>query len=158
MDLIQGTKVGVWSVPFISAAYLINGTLINRAAGQLPSFFARENLDADMAFCANLRESGIFMHVTNRHHWGHLVNPEGFSTARLKNELWEADRNPLDWERRYIRPDYFEQLAPEAPLAQPCPDVFWFPVVTDRFADEFVAEMENYGMWSDGSNHVSYLK
>ena len=33
--------------------------------------------------------------------------------------------------------------------------MFWFPVVTERFCDELVAEMENYGSWSDGSNSVS---
>lgn len=26
--------------------------------------------------------------------------------------------------------------------------MFWFPVVTERFADEMVAEMENHGKWA----------
>ena len=37
---------------------------------------------------------------------------------------------------------------------QPCPDVFWFPIISDRFADELVAEMEAFGAWSDGTNKV----
>ena len=37
---------------------------------------------------------------------------------------------------------------------QPCPDVFWFPIISDRFADELVAEMEAFGSWSDGTNKV----
>jgi hypothetical protein len=36
-------------------------------------------------------------------------------------------------------------------------DVYWFPIVSERFADEFVEEMEHYGKWSDGSNMVSQL-
>merc|ERR1712241_1397149 len=40
-----------------------------------------------------------------------------------------------------------------ATLTMPCPDVFWFPIVTERFADELVAEVEYHGKWSDGSNN-----
>lgn len=29
-------------------------------------------------------------------------------------------------------------------------------MVTERFCDELVGEMENFGRWSDGSNSVSY--
>ena len=28
--------------------------------------------------------------------------------------------------------------------------------MTERYADELVGEMENFGQWSDGSNSVSY--
>ena len=41
------------------------------------------------------------------------------------------------------------------PSLQPCQDVFWFPMTTERFCDDLVAEMENFGKWSDGSNSVS---
>jgi hypothetical protein len=37
---------------------------------------------------------------------------------------------------------------------QPCPDVYWFPVVKPRFCKEFIEIMEEYGEWSDGSNKV----
>lgn len=37
---------------------------------------------------------------------------------------------------------------------QPCPDVFWFPIVSPRFCKEFIEIMENFGQWSDGSNNV----
>lgn len=38
---------------------------------------------------------------------------------------------------------------------QPCPDVFWFPVLSERACDELVEEMEHYGKWSGGKHHVS---
>jgi hypothetical protein len=55
---------------------------------------------------------------------------------------------------RYIHVNYSQSLEEDVEIAQPCPDVYWFPIVTDRFADELVEEMENFGRWSDGSNSV----
>ena len=61
-----------------------------------------------------------------------------------------------DWESRYIHANYSQSLVENANLSRPCPDVYWFPIVTERFADELVAEMENFGKWSDGTNSVSF--
>jgi hypothetical protein len=38
--------------------------------------------------------------------------------------------------------------------SQPCQDVFWFPIVTPRFARDMIDEMEHYGQWADGSVEV----
>lgn len=38
---------------------------------------------------------------------------------------------------------------------QPCPDVYWFPIVSPRFTRELIGIVESYGQWSDGTNHVS---
>lgn len=40
---------------------------------------------------------------------------------------------------------------------QPCPDVYWFPVVTPTFCTHLIEEMENFGQWSDGSNKVCHF-
>lgn len=40
-------------------------------------------------------------------------------------------------------------------FVQPCPDVYWFPVVTPEFCQSLIEIMENFGQWSDGSNKVS---
>lgn len=40
-------------------------------------------------------------------------------------------------------------------LFQPCPDVYWFPIVTPRFCNELVDIVETFGKWSTGSNYVS---
>lgn len=39
-------------------------------------------------------------------------------------------------------------------VLQPCPDVFWFPVLTEKACDELVEEMEHYGSWSGGKHQV----
>lgn len=36
---------------------------------------------------------------------------------------------------------------------QPCPDVYWFPIVTEEFCDNLVAMMEDFGQWSGGKNN-----
>ncbi|KOB52171.1 putative procollagen-lysine,2-oxoglutarate 5-dioxygenase, partial [Operophtera brumata] len=40
----------------------------------------------------------------------------------------------------------------------PCPDVYWFPLVTQRFCVEWIAIMEAFGQWSDGSNNDKRLE
>jgi hypothetical protein len=56
-----------------------------------------------------------------------------------------------------LHDDYAKSLEEGAEIAQPCPDVFWFPIVTDRFADDLVAEMENFGQWSTGNHEVNLI-
>ena len=62
--------------------------------------------------------------------------------------------NRNDWEKRYLHENYSLSLEEGFVPQQPCPDVFWFPIISDRFADELVAEMEAFGAWSDGTNKV----
>ncbi|XP_071184048.1 procollagen-lysine,2-oxoglutarate 5-dioxygenase 2-like isoform X3 [Salvelinus alpinus] len=57
----------------------------------------------------------------------------------------------LDWKEKYIHPNY-TRIFTDNYLEEPCPDVFWFPVFTERACDELVEEMEHYGSWS-GGNH-----
>ena len=154
MEIVNGNRNGLWNVPFISAAYLIKGELINQENEALRPNFIHKLLDPDMAFCANLRDSGVFFYVSNRVRFGHLIDADEFSTQHLNNELWEISRNRWDWEQRYIHENYSQSLEENAVMQQPCPDVYWFPIVTERFADELVAEVEHFGKWSDGTNNV----
>ena len=62
-----------------------------------------------------------------------------------------------DWEKRYLHENYSLSLEEGFVPQQPCPDVFWFPIISERFADELVAEMEAFGVWSDGTNKVGHL-
>lgn len=150
MDIIEYKKVGLWNVPHIANALLIQGHY-------LPAFKQAHsqnlNLDPDMSFSKVARNKVIFMYVDNQVHWGHLVNAEYFDTTHLNNELFNIFQNPVDWKERYIHKDYEKSLEEGAVIEQPCPDVYWFPIVTDTFCDEFVAEFENFGKWSGGTNH-----
>lgn len=50
---------GVWNVPYISNVYLIKGSAL-RAELQQTDLFHHSKLDADMAFCANIRQQVSF--------------------------------------------------------------------------------------------------
>jgi len=118
---------------------------------------ANESMDTDMAFSHSLRSNGIFMYVTNLKHFGHLIDNEGYETHHYHNDLYEIKRNQLDWEKQYIHEDYRKVLQDDYEIEQPCPDVYWFPVVSPLFCKHLIEEMENYGQWSDGKNQVNIL-
>jgi len=156
MDIVQNKRRGVWNVPFVTSIYLIRGDVIHNAKTK-PSYI-HNLLDADMAFCTNLRKNDVYMYVTNRLDWGHLITADNFETTHLNNEMYEIQNNRWDWEKRYLHENYTQSLNMENKVDMPCPDVFWFPVLTERFCDELVAEMENFGSWSDGSNNDPRLE
>lgn len=45
-------------------------------------------------------------------------------------------------------------MEPEHVVDQACPDVYDFPLMSERFCEELIEEMEGFGRWSDGSNNV----
>ena len=57
------------------------------------------------------------MYVSNEHAFGHLVNAEGTQSSWAHCELWEVERNPGDWERRYLHPQYARALEHAASVA-----------------------------------------
>lgn len=66
-----------------------------------------------MAFCANLRELDVFMYVTNRFEFGHLIDADTFDTSVADPDMYQIFENPKDWEARYIHPDYAENFNPD---------------------------------------------
>lgn len=59
-----------------------------------------------MSFAQANRERDIFMYVSNRLEFGHLVNPETFNTSLASPEIYQLFDNKVDWERRYIHENY----------------------------------------------------
>ncbi|XP_063410328.1 multifunctional procollagen lysine hydroxylase and glycosyltransferase LH3-like isoform X1 [Mytilus trossulus] len=154
MDIVAYKKEGLWNVPYMNSVYLVHGSLM----GKLKDAFTRQTVrDADMHFAENLRDKGIFMYVTNTKYFGHLVNFDEYPTTHLHNDMYEILRNPYDWEKKYIHPNYNTSLTENADIAQPCPDVFWFPIVSEIFCDHLIEEMEHFGQWSGGKNEDSRL-
>uniref|UniRef100_A0A8C4MFA5 Procollagen-lysine,2-oxoglutarate 5-dioxygenase 1 n=1 Tax=Equus asinus asinus TaxID=83772 RepID=A0A8C4MFA5_EQUAS len=152
VDIVQRRRVGVWNVPYISNIYLIKGSAL-RAELQQTDLFHHSKLDADMAFCANIRQQDVFMFLTNRHTFGHLLSLDSYQTTHLHNDLWEVFSNPEDWKEKYIHENYTRALAGKlVEMVRPCPDVYWFPIFTETACDELVEEMEHYGQWSLGDN------
>ncbi|XP_051538136.1 procollagen-lysine,2-oxoglutarate 5-dioxygenase 2-like isoform X2 [Myxocyprinus asiaticus] len=148
IDIVQGKRVGVWNIPFIAHIYLIKGHALRNELRER-NVFVLEKLDPDMAMCRNARELGVFMYITNRHEFGRLISTANYNTSHYNNDLWQIFENPLDWKEKYIHPNY-TRIFTENLLEQPCTDVFWFPVFSEKACDELVEEMENYGTWSGG--------
>eukprot|EP00096_Caligus_rogercresseyi_P014237 TRINITY_DN6735_c0_g1_i1.p1 TRINITY_DN6735_c0_g1~~TRINITY_DN6735_c0_g1_i1.p1 ORF type:complete len:724 (-),score=173.44 TRINITY_DN6735_c0_g1_i1:465-2636(-) len=151
MSIIKSERTGVWNVPYMSSVYLVSQNVIkNYQLG-----YIHRLLDPDMAFCAKAREAGVFMFVSNLEVFGHLINREDFviTNTDKHNELWEIMNNPYDWENRYIHENYSLNFEEEnQPFTNPCPDVYNFPVFSERYTREFIEVMEAYGKWSDGTN------
>lgn len=156
MEIVNNKRRGVWNVPFISAAYLIHGSLL-KDKNNFPSYI-HNLLDADMGLCYNLRDKGIFLYVSNNEDFGHLINADTYNPTIKHSEMYQIFDNRLDWEARYIHENYTKNLDPNLPVKSPCPDVYWFPVVTPRYCKELIGMMENFGKWSDGSNQDSRLE
>ncbi|XP_051969736.1 procollagen-lysine,2-oxoglutarate 5-dioxygenase 2-like isoform X2 [Xyrauchen texanus] len=150
IDIVQGKRVGVWNIPFMAHIYLIKGQALRNELRER-NVFVLEKLDPDMAMCRNARELGVFMYITNRHEFGRLISTANYNTSHYNNDLWQIFVNPLDWKEKYIHPNY-TRIFTENLLEQPCTDVFWFPVFSEKACDELVEEMENYGTWSGGSH------
>lgn len=154
MEIVQVQRRGLWNVPYITTCYLLKRSLLDEPETK-PSYI-KNLLDPDMAFCENLREKGIFMYVSNRVDFGHLINADKFDTSRQYNELWQIFDNRWDWELRYIHPNYSLAASENVTVEMPCPDVFWFPLFKERYANEMIETFENYGVWSDGSSSPKY--
>ena len=55
--------------------------------------FESESFDVDLSFSWWMRKNGHFMYVTNMEEYGHLVNPEDYSTEHLNNDMYEIFSN-----------------------------------------------------------------
>ncbi|XP_078044009.1 procollagen lysyl hydroxylase isoform X5 [Augochlora pura] len=151
LEIVKNERRGLWNVPFVSSSYLINATLISNKDTR-PSY-SEGDMDTDMAFAHANRERHIFMYVSNRIDFGHLVNSDSYDISMTNPDVYQMIDNKLDWEKRYIHENYSENFNPDKTPIQPCPDVYWFPIVNERFTKELVQIMEAFGKWSDGTNN-----
>ncbi|CAG5089002.1 Oidioi.mRNA.OKI2018_I69.PAR.g12045.t1.cds [Oikopleura dioica] len=156
LDIVQGTRVGIWNMPFVNGAYLMHKNLaldlLDMFAGLAQSPWRGNFKDPDLDFSANLRTLGIFMHVSNQAYWGRLVDKEHLPVDRLHPELWQPEWNRPDWEEDYLDSDYWRVLEPETEMEEPCPDVVAFPFLTSKGGFDMIEEMEHYGKWSGGND------
>lgn len=152
IEIVQGKRIGLWNVPYISQAYLIKGSVLRSKLSQV-SLYVEEGADPDMVFCRSIREQGVFMFVSNRDEFGRLLSSANFNTSRLHPDLWQIFDNPLDWKEKYIHENYSKIFEDDQRVVeQPCPDVYWFPAFSMKMCDELVETMEDHGMWSGGTN------
>uniref|UniRef100_A0A0N5AT88 procollagen-lysine 5-dioxygenase n=1 Tax=Syphacia muris TaxID=451379 RepID=A0A0N5AT88_9BILA len=154
LEIVSRTKKGIWNVPFISGAILINSGKFDQLQN---AFSYNMNRDPDMSFCEFNRNFGHFMYVDNQQFYGFLVVSETFDTKRLHPEIYQIFENRELWESRYLNEKYFAVLNGTEAIIQPCPDVFVFPFLSETFCKQLVEEVEFYGKWSDGSHYDNRL-
>ncbi|CAJ1055230.1 procollagen-lysine%2C2-oxoglutarate 5-dioxygenase 1 [Xyrichtys novacula] len=150
VDIVQGRRVGVWNVPYVSSVYLVKASVLRSELSEF-ELFTSQILDPDMAFCHNIRSKGVFMFVTNMHTFGRILSTDNYKTNHLHNDLWQIFNNPVDWQERYIHVNYTNMMKDKL-VETPCPDVYWFPIFSDIACNHLVEEMENFGKWSGGGN------
>ncbi|XP_076014300.1 procollagen-lysine,2-oxoglutarate 5-dioxygenase 2 isoform X2 [Genypterus blacodes] len=150
VDIVQRKRVGLWNIPYMAHTYLIRGDVL-RTELKERNTFVLEKLDPDMALCRKTRELGLFMYITNRQDFGRLISAANYNISHYNSDLWQIFENPMDWREKYIHKNY-TRIFTENNMEEPCPDVFWFPVFSERFCDELVEEMEHFGSWSGGKH------
>lgn len=69
-----------------------------------------DDLDPDMAFAAINRDRNIFMYVSNRLKFGHLVNADDYNIKYTNPDMYELFNNKFDWEKRYIHVNYSQSF------------------------------------------------
>ncbi|KAM3719418.1 Multifunctional procollagen lysine hydroxylase and glycosyltransferase [Dirofilaria immitis] len=155
IEIVDRKRVGVWNVPYISKAILINKSKVKMLEN---SYTYNVMVDTDMSFCEYARAMGYFMHVDNQRYYGFLVDTEDFinNDGRLHPEMYEIFKNRHIWEQRYIHPKYYEALD-SRDIHQSCPDVYDYPLMSENFTKELIEEIEHYGYWSSGKKEGNRL-
>uniref|UniRef100_A0A3P9D1Q9 procollagen-lysine 5-dioxygenase n=1 Tax=Maylandia zebra TaxID=106582 RepID=A0A3P9D1Q9_9CICH len=126
---------GVWNIPYMAHVYLVKGSALRNELKER-NYFVLEKLDPDMALCRNARDMKSFASRT-------FMKYSTFSC--LLQGIFE---NPVV----KIYPLNYTRIFTDNYLEQPCPDVFWFAVFSEKACDELVEEMEHYGSWSGGKH------
>ena len=76
MDLINRAHKGYWNVPYVSSSMLIHKNKWSQIIRALrnESIMEREITNFDMFFCRCLQLRGIFMYISNYHHYGYIYD------------------------------------------------------------------------------------
>ncbi|KAJ8961210.1 hypothetical protein NQ318_008893 [Aromia moschata] len=90
--------------------------------------------------------------------FGHLINPDTYDITRAEPDMYQIFDNEIDWEEKYIHKEYKDNFLPRKEDLQPCPDVYWFPMVSEKFNTALINMMETFGKWSSGTNEDSRLE
>ncbi|EUB62621.1 Procollagen-lysine,2-oxoglutarate 5-dioxygenase 3 [Echinococcus granulosus] len=149
LTILSRLLQGIWNVPFVSNCYMFSRWTARQLVNHLP----QEDSFPDMTLSKLIREKNIFLFVDNQEYFGHLINPDTYKLNHLHNDMWQIFDNPVEWEKKYLHPDYHKYINRSfSGFEQPCPDVFWFPLLSEQFCRDMIEELEFTGLWSTGSN------
>lgn len=98
------------------------------------------------------------MYINNLYDFGHLVRTEDSLLPVETLDFYQISKNPLDWQSEYLHENFFKYLSGDLKPEQVCTDTYRFRVVSDRFCDDLINIMENYGQWSSENDiHMSQV-
>lgn len=155
VHILNQTTKTVWNVPYVAGNILIKKDIIVNN----PNLFVKyDNLDTDMQLCRNLRECNELMYVLNANMYGVIEDEPNNEYVTLSNKTkW----SPKD----YLHPDFYDFIYGADPDSKPdprksdksifkqiLPDVWQFPIFSERFCHALIAEAESFGKWSAGNN------
>jgi len=153
-DIINRNRIGCWNVPYVSGVYLIKREILEA----IPHLFTENtNMDIDMRMCYHLRESDVFMYVSNMSNYGYIrAEIEVEENVTLYDFLTQtlAPEKRVQWERAYLHPLYLENInnLAKVPVTELCDGIYTFPLFSERFCRELIEISEKCGGWSKGKD------
>lgn len=70
-DIADNSRKGLWNSPHIASCILMKQDAVKKSLGKFKLNYNKQKGDY-ITFCANLRDSGDFLHLDNREFYGHL--------------------------------------------------------------------------------------
>eukprot|EP00045_Choanoeca_perplexa_P014895 m.178196 g.178196 ORF g.178196 m.178196 type:complete len:768 (-) comp16831_c0_seq1:1114-3417(-) len=163
-EIVERKQRGVWTSPLAFEVLVIQSRLfplLTEAMTQAASVVQEGGSNGEwfavqVALCLHMRSHGMHAHVTNMHHFGHLLNADNFDTSRSNPDLYMVQDNPQEWEKIYLNERYSEYK--ELGFIENCNDVFRVPIFSKAYAKALIEECENFGEWSNGQHGDNRLK
>eukprot|EP00730_Choanoeca_flexa_P020289 TRINITY_DN9919_c0_g1_i1.p1 TRINITY_DN9919_c0_g1~~TRINITY_DN9919_c0_g1_i1.p1 ORF type:complete len:743 (+),score=187.34 TRINITY_DN9919_c0_g1_i1:176-2404(+) len=163
-EIVERKQTGVWTVPLAFELLVIQSRLVPlvKDAFMQAKAVAREGTSTvswftvQTALCLHLRSYGMHTHVTNVHHYGHLLNADEFDATKVHPDFYMVRENPKEWEQRYLNEHYHEYK--EHGFIPGCNDVFKVPIFSKQYAQALIDECEHFGEWSNGQHGDNRLK
>jgi hypothetical protein len=191
-EIVERKQRGVWTSPLAFEVLVLQSRLVPLLTDAMTQAAAvvREGASngewfaVQVGLCLHMRAHGMHAHVTNMHHFGHLLNPDNFDTTRSNPDLYMVQDNPrgrlwtaatvhllchlchpchcsrlillTEWEKIFLNERYSEYK--ELGLIEGCNDVFRVPMFSKAYAKAIIEECENFGEWSNGQHGDNRLK
>ncbi len=156
-EIVKYTRIGQWIVPQVNYPILLQGHVIPRLLNTTSGLYPKSLLEMSKI----LEKRKIHITLDNQHYFGHLSNkiPIRSKPAPCKHkDLFAITRNQYMWEKRYLHPDFEKAVDPDTEVEEPCPGVFWFPLVNEQFCKEMIEEVNCLNIWSAGTNKDDRLE
>lgn len=161
MRIVAGTRRGVWEMPFVHMAVLLDRAALGlvaasmAATAELAPEVTHYELSVSVAWM--LRARGIELQADNQVTWGLMASTVEYIPSKVHPDLFTATTNEPLWRRKYLHPEYNATRQLNF-VEDRCWDIYNFPLFSDRFCNDFINESEACGQWSGGQSTDKRLK